>query len=50
MTNQIMIVDARGDGMQAHLTPDRILESGFGFWGATTLLAGVELGVFSELA
>lgn len=50
MTNQIMVVDARGDEMQGHLTPDRILESGFGFRDATTLLAGVDLGVFSELA
>ena len=23
---------------------------GFGFWGAKTLLSGVELGLFSELA
>lgn len=31
-------------------TPDRILDVGFGFWGAKTLLSAVELGVFTELA
>ena len=36
--------------MQGQPTPDRILELGFGFWGAKTLLSAVELGVFSELA
>jgi hypothetical protein len=36
--------------MQGQLTPDRILELGFAFWGAKTLLSAVELGVFSELA
>ncbi len=45
-----MVVDARSDGMQGQLTPSRILELGFGFWGAKTLLGGAELGVFSELA
>jgi len=34
----------------AQLTPDAILELGFGFWGSKALLSGVELGVFSELA
>lgn len=32
------------------ITPDRILDLGFGFWGAKTLLSAVELGVFTELA
>ncbi len=32
------------------VTPDAILELGFGFWGSKTLLSAVELGVFSELA
>lgn len=30
-------------------TPARILQVGFGFWGAKTLLSAVELGLFSEL-
>jgi hypothetical protein len=34
----------------AQVTPDAILELGFGFWGSKTLLSAVELGVFSELA
>jgi hypothetical protein len=36
--------------MTAQLAPDRIMALGFGFWGSKTLLSGVELGVFSELA
>jgi hypothetical protein len=36
--------------MTGQLTPDRILELGYGFWGARALLSAVELGVFSELA
>src|SRR5262245_31860347 len=36
--------------MTGQLTPDRIMALGFGFWGAKTLLSGVELGLFSELA
>lgn len=32
------------------ITPERILDLGFGFWGAKTLLSAVELGVFTELA
>jgi hypothetical protein len=39
-----------GDGMTGQPTPDRIMALGFGFWGAKTLLSGVELGIFSELA
>ena len=32
------------------LTPDRIMQLGFAFWGAKTLLSAVELGVFTQLA
>lgn len=31
-------------------TPERIMQVGFGFWGAKALLSAVELGLFSELA
>jgi hypothetical protein len=31
-------------------TPERILETGLGFWASKTLLSAVELGVFTELA
>ena len=31
------------------VTPERILQMGFGFWGCKTLLSAVELGVFTEL-
>jgi O-methyltransferase domain/Dimerisation domain len=34
----------------AAVTPDEILQLGFGFWGSKALLSAVELGVFSELA
>lgn len=36
--------------MTEPLTPERILQTGLGFWPAKTLLSAVELGVFSELA
>ncbi len=32
------------------VTPDSIMQLGFGFWGSKTLLSAVGLGVFSELA
>jgi precorrin-6B methylase 2 len=32
------------------VTPDNILQIGFGFWASKTLLSAVEMGVFSELA
>jgi precorrin-6B methylase 2 len=32
------------------VTPDAIMQLGLAFWGSKTLLSGVELGVFSELA
>jgi O-methyltransferase domain/Dimerisation domain len=34
----------------APVTPDAIMQLGFGFWGSKALLSAVELGVFSELA
>ena len=33
-----------------HLTPDRIMQMGLGFWGSKTLLSAIELGLFTELA
>jgi SAM-dependent methyltransferase len=36
--------------MTALLSHERILQLGFGFWGAKTLLTAVELGLFTELA
>src|SRR5215475_4761960 len=38
-----------GDSMSDPITPDAILQLGFGFWGSKTLLSAVELGVFSAL-
>jgi hypothetical protein len=32
------------------VTPERILQTGFGYWASKTLLSAVELGVFTELA
>ena len=32
------------------LTPDRIMQLGFAFWGSKTVLSAVEFGVFSALA
>ncbi len=36
--------------MDQNVTPDGILQLGFGFWGSKTLLSAVELGVFTFLA
>jgi O-methyltransferase domain/Dimerisation domain len=36
--------------MSDQITPEAILQLGFGFWGSKTLLSAVELGVFSALA
>ncbi|WP_397569697.1 methyltransferase [Schlesneria sp. T3-172] len=36
--------------MSAVVTPDAIMQLGFGFWGSRTLLSAVELGLFTELA
>lgn len=32
------------------LTPDKIMQLGFGFWASKTLLSAIELGLFTELA
>lgn len=37
-------------GKEIPATPEKILQLGFGFWGAKTLLSAVELGLFTELA
>ncbi len=36
--------------MAQEVTPDTIMELGFGYWGSRTLLTAVELGLFTELA
>lgn len=36
--------------MGSQVTPDSILQVGFGFWASKTLLSAVEIGVFSTLA
>ena len=36
--------------MNEHLTPDRIMQLGLGFWGSKTLLSAIELGVFTDLS
>src|SRR5277367_3845859 len=36
--------------MTAPVTPEKILQLGFAFWGSKTLLSAVELGLFTELA
>ncbi len=36
--------------MTAHLTPEKILQVGLGFWASKTLLSAVEMEVFTELA
>lgn len=33
-----------------NITPERILQTGLGFWASKALLSGVEMGVFTELA
>jgi len=37
-------------GMGDSLNPEKILQTGFGFWASKTLLSAIELGVFTELA
>src|SRR4051812_25253540 len=34
----------------APISPERILQTGLGFWGTKTLLSAVELGLFTALA
>ncbi len=36
--------------MEAHLTPEKILQTGFAFWASKTLLSAIEMGLFTELA
>lgn len=36
--------------MSQALTPEKIMQTGFGFWASKTLLSAVELKVFTELA
>src|SRR5436190_20634520 len=36
--------------MAREITPDAIMQLGFGYWGSKTLLSAVELGLFTELA
>jgi len=36
--------------MAQDITPDAIMQLGFGYWGSKTLLSAVELGLFTELA
>lgn len=36
--------------MTPDVTPDSIMQLGFGYWGSKTLLSAVELGLFTELA
>src|SRR6185369_3660420 len=36
--------------MTPPVTPDAIMQLGFGYWGSKTLLSAVELGLFTELA
>jgi hypothetical protein len=36
--------------MTKEVTPDAIMQLGFGYWGSKTLLSAVELGLFTELA
>ena len=36
--------------MSAHVTPERILQTGLAFWASKSLLSAVEMGVFTELS
>src|SRR4029434_8765030 len=36
--------------MAQEITPDAIMQLGFGYWGSKALLSAVELGLFTELA
>ena len=50
MTATTVTAPQAPQAMLTTLTPDRILQTGFGFWAAKALLSAVELGVFTELA
>ena len=41
---------ARQAAFMAHVTPEKILQTGLAFWASKTLLSAVELGLFTELA
>jgi hypothetical protein len=36
--------------MSHHVTPEKIMQLGLGFWGSKTLLSAIELGVFTKLS
>jgi len=36
--------------MPDQLSPERILQTGLGFWGSKTLLSAIEMGLFTELS
>src|SRR4051812_15488071 len=36
--------------MAQAITPDAIMQLGFGYWGSKTLLSAVEMGLFTQLA
>jgi hypothetical protein len=40
----------RGATVTDQLTPEKILQTGFAFWPAKTLLSAIEMGVFTDLA
>jgi O-methyltransferase domain/Dimerisation domain len=39
-----------GSTVSSGPAPDRIMQTGLGFWGSKTLLSAVEMGLFTELA
>jgi precorrin-6B methylase 2 len=48
-SSSVETVSATNGGSAPAVTPEQILQVGFGFWGSKTLLSAIELGVFSEL-
>jgi hypothetical protein len=42
--------DLRRHSMAQEVSPDAIMQLGFGYWGSKTLLSAVELGLFTGLA
>jgi precorrin-6B methylase 2 len=49
-SSSVESASAGNGGSAPAVTPDQILQLGFGFWGSKTLLSAIELGVFSALA
>lgn len=41
---------SQATGQHAHVTPERILQTGFAFWGAKALLSAIEMGLFTEVS